>query len=242
MTSWLSPGTDFAVLDESGNGNQDQLLIVGLALLESLERTEEAVRDLYSEFADSYHLEGHQGLIQFVANGPHASEDPLEIQIAMNELVSQLPGCRILMSFSDRSAMPELSEEDRLIVLYRDLLSTAVRYFRREKAELHFESNSRSLDSLFPRIVERVAWRYAREAPDRHRVEVTTVIDRKGELLALSVIDYAMITFSRWYSAGQPMDPQNALYRNYRAIERNIAFVGDLDHRKSSNRANRTFH
>ncbi len=160
----------------------------------------------------------------------------------MNQLVSQLSGCRILMSFSDRTVMPELSDEDRLIVLYRDLLSTAVRYFRKEKAELHFESNSKSLDKLFPRIVDRVSWIYAREAPERQRVEMTTVVDRKGELLALSVIDYAMITFSRWYSAGRPTDPQNALYRNYRAIERNIAFIGDLDHRRSSNRANRTFH
>lgn len=240
--TWLSSGRVCGVLDESGNGNPDQPLIVGIAILEDLDGAEGELQRLVEKYRESYALEGTESFIEFTRNGFHATGDPLEIQIDMVNLLGRLRGYRVLMCFSDRSATPERSEEDRIVLLYRELIADAVRYFRKEEAHLLFESNSATLDRLFPRIVDRVQWAYELEEPDRERVRMSSEVRPKGDPLALSIIDYAMITFARWYNKGMPMTTSVAEYRNFRAIERNIAHIRFMDAGLSSTRSNRTFH
>ena len=78
-------------MDESGNGNTSQPLIVGAVELgEDAEDIEQQVRDLYKRLCAKSSFVGHPGFEKFRKNGFHSSTDPLDVSGPFLELIRVL--------------------------------------------------------------------------------------------------------------------------------------------------------
>ncbi|MGC4767609.1 hypothetical protein ACLQ25_01300 [Micromonospora sp. DT44] len=65
-------------MDESGNGNPSQPLIVGAVELgHDADDVEQRIRDLYKRLCAKSSFIGHPGFDEFRKNGFHSSTDPL---------------------------------------------------------------------------------------------------------------------------------------------------------------------
>ena len=75
-------------MDESGNGNTSQPLIVGAVELgDDADDVEEQVRDLYKRLCARSSLAGLPSFEKFRKNGFHSSTDPLDVSGPFLELI-----------------------------------------------------------------------------------------------------------------------------------------------------------
>ena len=85
-------------MDESGNGNPDQPLIVGAVVADTNALDIEAeIRQLYRELSARRSLKGHPGFDKFRRNGFHASTDPPEVSQPFIELIQRSIGFKVFL-------------------------------------------------------------------------------------------------------------------------------------------------
>ncbi|HEY9501521.1 MAG TPA: hypothetical protein VIR01_07850, partial [Pyrinomonadaceae bacterium] len=200
-----------------------------------------ALKVLFEEQEDSPQLSGLKSFADFRANGFHYCENPREIQTLFLDKISKLHGYRAHLAFTDRTALPDLDDNQRVLILYRTLITDLILQTRHSEIVFLFEHNSQ-LNSQFSELVE-IGVEEARNRSHGRRLPTASVeIVKKNDLFSLSIIDYCMATVSNWADAGFVVDKQNWQYRNYLSFERNIAMIFDFDRRMRSTRDNRMFH
>jgi hypothetical protein len=119
-------------LDESGNGNLDQPLIVGAVACDAYaDDPEEEIRALYRDLANRRSLVGLPSFTDFVENGFHASQNPIEIAGAFRETLQQKLHFKLYMIMTDRTSMSPMSERGQLKELYLKLVSDILLSARR---------------------------------------------------------------------------------------------------------------
>ncbi|MBP5876891.1 hypothetical protein F3K37_21105 [Streptomyces sp. LBUM 1477] len=110
-------------MDESGNGNPSQPLIVGAVELgDDADETEEKILDLYERLFARNSLAGFLSFEEFRKKGFHASNDPLEVSGPFLELIRDT-FFRAYIVVTDRTGVPGDTESKRIEFMYVKLLS-----------------------------------------------------------------------------------------------------------------------
>jgi hypothetical protein len=214
--------------------------MVGGAITPVFSELEEAVEKLYGVWSQSPQMEGLKSFEAFAKEGFHYSKNPREIQNSFVETMGRLNGYRAFVAFSNRARMSDISEIQRMKVLYGALLPDIISYVRTAQVCLLFEQNT-DLNSWFPSLVGKAVSRATHMSGNRTLPTVTYRVVEKQEHRLLALIDYTMAIVSNWVDSGYSRDPENFKYRQYRAIEANIAMIYDFDRGLRSTRAHRQF-
>ena len=125
------------LMDESGNGNGSQPLIVGAVELgDDADDVEQLVRDLYKppRYQDVI-LPGCLDLEEFREKGFHSATDPVEVSGPFLELIRSLI-FRAYMVVTDRTRVPGRTELQRIEYMYVKLLSDLLIRYRNDESEL----------------------------------------------------------------------------------------------------------
>lgn len=210
-----------ALFDESTAGP----FIVGAAVMSnSFVPVENEINNLHQELIDKfYYLDGRSNFDRFKRDGFHASNDPLEVQSRFTELLAGLAPVRIFILLTDGTRRSDLGPQATTVVLYRELIRTVFFASRAtQKVRLIFEQND-ALDKSFLPIAKSAG----RGIQAHFDVELYT--GQKAKPHSLSIIDYAMHIFRRWYLAGMPVDERKSEFTQWRAIRSSVAVVRSLE-------------
>jgi hypothetical protein len=124
------------LMDESGNGNGSQPLIVGAVELgDDADDVEQLVRDLYKRLGTRRDLAGMPGFEEFREKGFHSATDPVEVSVPFLELIRSLI-FRAYMVVTDRTRVPGRTELQRIEYMYVKLLSDLLIRYRNDESEL----------------------------------------------------------------------------------------------------------
>lgn len=211
--------TFHVLIDESVFYEPQKTILAGAIVFETnLGAINETVRALYEELSKSY-LEEERSFQKFRDNGFHASDDMLEISTRFVHTISKLYGVKLFIEYSDQSLRPDLSDDETIVLLETRLTETILKKYRRyENVRVIFETNS-SLNKHFPNIVKLAARRSG------YRGNVTIEIGGKMEPHALSIVDYAIVSYGRQLQPGA----QDFHRRNWRAVQPMVSSVRHLD-------------
>jgi len=218
-------------MDESGNGNESQPLIVG-AVVADLEASEiEArIQDLYRDLSVSRSWAGLPSFEEFRATGFHASSDPWEVSGPFLALIQEGGGFKAYMLMTDRTNVPTLSENERIAMMYEVLLGDLlIRYHRSSEIVCYIEQNDglRGLAQTLPAAAKRRALaRLDREAP---LPKTTVSMVRKTEVMSMAIVDYIMHAVSGWIRSAYQQEPKDRKYRAFREVEPLVSLLYSLE-------------
>lgn len=227
------------VLDESGQQQPERPVCVGAATCLDYGNLESSLRTWHTEWSQDERFDGQPSFDHFVESGFHNNQIPLEIGMRFIDKLKVTPGFRVSLAYSQRVALPALSDSQLCLVLYARLLRDI--FLRRGVShfELLFENNN-ELDSKFKRLADE-AMRFAtmRAPRDWSPPAVTVRTVSKQESLTVGVIDFALKIVSEWVIAGKPRDRQSSSFRNYLALERRFSVIEDIDLNERISRTSR---
>ena len=228
-------------MDESGNGNPDQPLIVGAVVADAdAGDIESDIRQLYRELSARRSLRGHEGFEKFRASGFHASTDPLEVSQPFLELIQRSAGFKVHMVFSREHSPGSRTEAQVISDIYETIIAdNRIRYRDQAAMTVCIEEN----DALRPMLRNLSTYSAYRaivrlnaivELPD---IQIEMV--KKGSVMSLAIADYAMLAASRWIKSDFTTDPASRAYRGFREIAPSVSLLysledGKLVDRKSS--------
>ena len=210
-----------ALFDESTAGP----FMVGAAILSnSFVPVENEINNLHQDLTERfYYLDGHSNFDRFKIHGFHASSDPREVQFRFTELLARLTPIKIFILLTDGTRRPDLGPQATTVVLYRELVRTVFLASRAsQRVRLIFEQND-ALDKSFLKIAQ------SAERGIRAHFDVELYTGHKAKPHSLSIIDYAMHTFRRWYVAGMPIDDRKSEFTQWRAIRSSVAVVRSFE-------------
>ena len=120
-------------MDESGNGNASQPLIVGAVELgDDADAIEKRVENLYEQLCAKSSFVGHPEYERFRRNGFHSSTDPRDVSDPFQALIAQF-FFRAYMVVTDRTGVPGETEAERIEFMYVKLLSDLLIRHRDER-------------------------------------------------------------------------------------------------------------
>ena len=224
-------------MDESGNGNTSQPLIVGAVELgDDADDVEKQIRDLYERLCAKSSFVGHPDYEEFSKNGFHSSTDPLDVSGPFLGLV-QTFFFRAYMVVTDRTSVPGDTEAARIEFMYVKLLSDLLIRHREQTELLCNIEQSDEMGSLIRRLPDSATKRAhetlgeAQSLPQLNIVKVA-----KADCMAIAIIDYIMSAVNRWITADCTRDPGNWFYRAFRDIEPFISVLYSFEHGRISSR------
>lgn len=224
-------------MDESGNGNTSQPLIVGAVELgEDADDTEERIRDLHKNLCARSSLTGLPSFEEFRKNGFHGSTDPLEVSGPFRELM-RTTFYRAYMVTTDRTRVRGDTESEQIEFMYVKLLSDLLIRYRRELELICCIEQSEDMKSIIHRLpdsVTRKAYRTNGKAAPLPQLNITMVAKR--DYMSTAIIDYVMAATSRWLQAGRTTNPKEWPYRAFREIEPSISMLYSFEHGRISSR------
>ncbi|MFF0448258.1 hypothetical protein ACFYT4_17930 [Streptomyces sp. NPDC004609] len=224
-------------MDESGNGNTSQPLIVGAVELgEDADDIEERIRDLQKNLCARRSLAGLPSFEEFRKNGFHSSTDPLEVSGPFLELMRTI-FFRAYMVVTDRTNVPGDAEFEQIEFMYAKLLSDLSLRHRHEPELLCYIEQSEGMASIIRRLphsVVRQACRTTGKVAPLPQLNITMVA--KHDYMSTAIIDYVMAAVSRWLQAGCTTNPKDWPYRAFRAIEPSISLLYSFEHGRISSR------
>lgn len=224
-------------MDESGNGNTSQPLIVGAVELgDDADDVEQRVRDLYKRLCAKSSFVGHPGFDEFRKKGFHSSTDPLEVSGPFLELMRVL-FFRAYMVVTDRTGVPGNTEAERIEFMYVKLLSDLLIRHRNEPALLCNIEQSEGMGSIIRRLPDS-ATRRAHETLGRVAPlpQLEIVMVAKADYMSMAIIDYVMSAATRWLQADCPTSPKDWPYRAFREIEPFVSLLYSFEHGRISSR------
>jgi hypothetical protein len=218
-------------LDESGNGNAGQPLIVGAVACDGYTiDPEEQIQAFYRELKSRSSLVGLPSFEAFVKDGFHASENPPEVVGAFREMVLQELHFKLYMITTDRSCMAPLPEPEQIKEMYAKLITDIVLSARR-RVSVHciFEQNHELRDFIrdLPAIVLQRASKNS--AASLRIPPVTVQMKPKMDSMSIAVIDFAMLAVSKWIRSDRVLDPTKRDYRAFREVEPMISLLYSLE-------------
>lgn len=224
-------------MDESGNANADQPLIVGAVELgDDAEEVEENVRALHKRLSASTSLAGLDSFEEFRKHGFHGNNDPTEVSAQFLELMRNTL-FRSYMVVTDRTGAPGENEADRIEFMYAKLLSDLL-IRHRNRADLSvFVEQSADMGSITERLPERATDQarktLGKAAPLPH---VNIEVVAKTDYMSMAIVDYVMAATSRWLRADRTTDPGKYPYRAFREIEPSVSVLYSFEHGRISSR------
>ncbi|GGX27981.1 hypothetical protein GCM10010383_68360 [Streptomyces lomondensis] len=224
-------------MDESGNGNPSQPLIVGAVELgDDADDIEEKILNLYKRLFARSSLAGFLSFEEFRKKGFHSSNDPLEVSGPFLELMRTI-FFRAYMVVTDRTSVPGDTESKRIEFMYVKLLSDLLIRHRREPELLCYIEQSEGMASIIRRLPDSVV-RQAREkiskAAPLPRLNITMVAKR--DYMSTAIVDYVMAAVSRWLLADRTTDASRRPYRAFREIEPFISTLYSFEYGRISSR------
>lgn len=224
-------------MDESGNGNASQPLIVGAVELgEDADDIEERIRDLHKNLFARSSLTGLPSFEDFRKNGFHSSTDPREVSGPFLELM-RTTFFRAYMVVTDRTRVPGDTESELIEFMYVKLLSDLLIRHRHEPELLCYIEQSEGMESIIRRLpdsVVRQAYKTTSKATPLPQLNITMVAKR--DYMSTAIIDYVMAAVSRWLQAGRTTKPKDWPYRAFREIEPSISMLYSFEHGRISSR------
>jgi hypothetical protein len=224
-------------MDESGNGNISQPLIVGAVELGvDADDIEDKIRDLHKRLSAKSSLAGLPSFEEFRKNGFHSSTDPLEVSGPFLELMRTI-FFRSYMVATDRTGVPCDTESGMIESMYVKLLSDLSIRHRRESELLCYIEQSEGMAAIIRRLpdnVARQAYKTIGKAIPLPQLKITMVA--KSDYMSTAIIDYVMATVSRWLQASCTTKPKDWAYRAFRDIEPSISMLYSFEHGRISSR------
>ncbi|MFF5055378.1 hypothetical protein ACFY1S_19585 [Micromonospora sp. NPDC000663] len=225
------------VMDESGNGNTSQPLIVGAVELgDDADDVEQQVRDLYKRLCAKRSFVGHPGFDEFRKNGFHSATDPLEVSGPFLELMRVL-FFRAYIVVTDRTAVPGNTEAERIEFMYVKLLSDLLIRHRDKPELLCMIEQSEGMGATIRRLpgstTSRAHKTLGKVAP---LPELKIVMVAKADYMSVAIIDYIMSAVARWLQAKRPVSPKDWPYRAFREIEPSISLLYSFEDGRISSR------
>jgi hypothetical protein len=226
-------------MDESGNGNNSQPLIVGAVELgEDADDVEEKVRDLYRRLCAKSSLAGHPGFEGFRKKGFHSANDPVEVSGPFLELMQSL-SFRAYMVVTDRTCVPGKTELERIEFMYEKLLSDLlIRHRDRSELLCCIEQNEG-----MPPIIGRLPVSAAKRACatlgkviSLPQLNISMVA--KTDCMSTAIVDYVISAVNRWLQAGCPTSSKEWPYRAFREIEPFVSVLYSFEHGRLAGRKN----
>ena len=226
------------LMDESGNGNGSQPLIVGAVELgDDADDVEQLVRDLYKRLGTRRDLAGMPGFEEFREKGFHSATDPVEVSVPFLELIRSLI-FRAYMVVTDRTRVPGKTELQRIEYMYVKLLSDLLIRYRNDKSELIccIEQNQ-GLGPIVDRLPDTATKRaYATLGKVAQLPELKISIVTKTECMSAAIVDYVMSAVTRWIQDGSPADAGKRSTRGFRQIEPFISVLYSFEHGRLASR------
>lgn len=226
------------LMDESGNGNGSQPLIVGAVELgDDADDVEQLVRDLYKRLGTRRDLAGMPGFEEFREKGFHSATDPVEVSVPFLELIRSLI-FRAYMVVTDRTRVPGRTELQRIEYMYVKLLSDLLIRYRNDESELIccIEQNQ-GLGPIVDRLPDTATKRaYATLGKVAQLPELKISIVTKTECMSAAIVDYVMSAVSRWIQDGSPADAGKRSTRGFRQIEPFISVLYSFEHGRLASR------
>jgi hypothetical protein len=224
-------------MDESGNGNASQPLIVGAVELgDDAEDIEDRIQDLYKRLVARHSLTGFGSFEDFRKDGFHSSNDPPEISIPFRELM-RTTFFRAYMVVTDRTSFPNNAESELIEFMYVKLLSDLLIRHRHEPKFLCYIERSEEMASIIRRLpdaVVRQAHKKAGKDTSLPRPDISMVTKR--DYMSTAIIDYVMADVSRWLQKGCTKNPKDFPYRAFREIEPSISMLYSFELGRISSR------
>lgn len=224
-------------MDESGNGNSSQPLIVGAVELgDDAEDVEENVRALHKRLSASRSLAGLESFKVFRENGFHGNNDPTEISAPFLELMRNT-FFRAYMVVTDRNKVPGESEADRIEFMYAKLLSDLLIKHRKAADLSVYIEQSTGMRPIVERLPSLAADQARKTLGNRVILpHVNIEIVAKTDYMSMAIVDYVMAAASRWLRADRTTDPRNWAYRAFRDIEPSVSLLYSFEHGRISSR------
>jgi hypothetical protein len=226
------------LMDESGNGNGSQPLIVGAVELgDDADDVEQLVRDLYKRLGTRRDLAGMPGFEEFREKGFHSATDPVEVSVPFLELIRSLI-FRAYMVVTDRTRVPGRTELQRIECMYVKLLSDLLIRYRNDESELIccIEQNQ-GLGPIVDRLPDTATKRaYATLGKVAQLPELKISIVTKTECMSAAIVDYVMSAVTRWIQDGSPADAGKRSTRGFRQIEPFISVLYSFEHGRLASR------
>ncbi|MFJ6373252.1 hypothetical protein ACIQK5_34360 [Streptomyces virginiae] len=224
-------------MDESGNGNASQPLIVGAVELgEDADDVEARIRGLHKSLSAKGSLIGLASFEEFRKNGFHSSTDPREVSDRFLELIGSI-FFRSYMVATDRTRVPGGTESELIEFMYVKLLSDLTIKHRHEPELLCYIEQSEGMESIIRRLphsVVRRAYKTIGKAAPLPQLNITMVA--KQDYMSTAIIDYVMAAASRWLQAGCTTSPRDWPYRAFREIEPSISMLYSFERGRISSR------
>jgi hypothetical protein len=224
-------------MDESGNGNNSQPLIVGAVELgDDADDIEEQVRDLYNRLCARSSLAGHPGFEEFRKKGFHSANDPVEVSGPFLEFVGSL-FFRAYMLVTDRARVPGETELARIEFMYVKLLSDLLIRHRNEPELLCCIEQNEGMGPIISRLPTAAAKRACEtigKVVPLPQLKITMVT--KTDCMSTAIVDYVMSAVSRWLQAGRPTSPKVWPCRAFREIEPFISVLYSFEDGRISSR------
>lgn len=225
------------LMDESGNGNLDQPLIVGaVELAGDADAVEQQIRQLQSRLLASRSFAGHPKFENFRKHGFHSSSDPEDVSGPFLELTRNL-FYRTYMLVTDRTSVPGKTEADRVEFMYGELLGDLLLRHRAQDEVQCVVEQSTGMSAIIGRLPSAAEACAARKVGKRTpvpRLRITQA--NKGDYLSMALIDYVMAATSRWLKANRPTDPRGWPYRSFREHETSISVLYSFEEGRISSR------
>ncbi|MGW4152450.1 hypothetical protein ACWEDF_04755 [Micromonospora chersina] len=225
-------------MDESGNGNESQPLIVGaIEMHEDPEEVELRIQELHRRLSARWSLDGLPSFEDFRKKGFHASSDPVEVSGPFRELMQDL-SFRAYLALTDRTdSRAGITELDKLGFMYQHLLGDLlIRHRSRPELVCHIEQNDSIRQVVANLPVNAVRRAHEKLGRAQTLPQLKIVMTAKTEAMSMAVIDYIMMFVSRWMRSGCITDPQSRDYRAFREIEPFISVLYSLEHGLISSR------
>lgn len=223
-------GTIHVALDESFS----PLLCVGAAVAETEFLTiNRDIVSLYEEIKQFSWLDDVLSFQRFGTDGFHLSNDDQTITDRFMQFLGHSVGYSAYVFYTESD---KLGRQKATLSLYRELVRTILHKYRtRPLIKFYFEQNS-ELDKYFRGVVD-----LSMKSVRRPKPSIEVHIRPKMEPPLLSVCDYSILTFTRWYKgyAGCPpatTSAQHFTWRNFNAVRRSYAVIRSSENGNLSQR------
>ncbi|WP_328495612.1 hypothetical protein OHS59_24875 [Streptomyces sp. NBC_00414] len=224
-------------MDESGNGNPSQPLIVGAVELgDDAEDVEEGIQDLYKRLVARHSLTGFGSFEEFRKDGFHSANDPTEISAPFREFMRNT-FYRAFVVVSDRTRFPGKVESELIEFMYVRLLGDLLIRHRHESEFLCYIEQSQEMSSIIRRLPDAVARRARQKAGrDVPLPQLNISMVTKRQFMSTAIIDYVMADVSRWLQKDRTINPKDFAYRAFREIEPSISMLYSFELGRISSR------
>lgn len=209
-------------MDESGNSHPDHPLIVGAVELgDDADVVEERIIELHRRLSSKRSLSGLSSFENFRKHGFHASTDPPDVSVPFFDFMKSIYFRAFMVTTDGTYSEAGETEKEKVSFMYEFLLcDLLIRHRDQPELKCYIEQSEGMV-----RLVEGFASGARRRAHEKklgRRVKLPNldlIVASKMEAMSMAIIDYVMLSTSRWIRSGFSISPRERGFREFREIE-----------------------